>query len=392
MNKFLSLFVLIFVFTACKKENEMPPQQAMPYPVVEVEQRDLTSFLEFPAQIQGVNNNEVRAKIQGYITQVLVDEGQYVGRGQVLFRLETNTLSQTASAARAGIEATQANIKAAQAAVNAAQVEVDKLQPLVEKNIISPVQLETANANLMRAQSQLSQARAAHSQSNANLKEVQANIGYSVIRSPISGVVGKINQREGSLVGPSSSIPITTVSETSAVYAYFSMNESEYLDFLDQNEGANPEQKLKNMPEVDLRLANGKVYAEKGKIEAVTGQIDPNSGTVQFRASFKNPEKVLSNGNSGTILIPQYYKNAIVVPQQATFEQQGITYVFKVVNDTVRSTSIETQTAVDKLSIVTSGLKPGDPVVASGVGILRNGSAIKAQPVKLDSIVKPSGK
>lgn len=388
MNKLLALTTILLVLGSCKPETQQQAPQAMPYPVVEVAQKDMTTFIEFPAQIEGVNNNEVRAKIQGYITQVLVDEGQSVSRGQVLFRLETNTLTQSASAARAGIEASQANIEAAKAAVNAAQVEVDKLKPLVEKNIISSVQLETAKANLMRAQSQLSQARAAHSQSGANLKEVEANIGYSVIRSPISGIVGKINQREGSLVGPTSAVPITTVSETGEVYAYFSMNESQYLDFLQTTEGATTAQKLGNVPEVDLMLANGMQYPEKGKIEAVTGQIDPNSGTVQFRASFKNPNKMLSNGNSGTIRIPQPYASAIVVPEQATYEQQGIRYVYKVVNDTARATAIETVSSVDRLTIVKSGVKPGDRIVASGVGILRNNSAIIPQPVKLDSIVQ----
>lgn len=382
----------VLMLTGCKKETEKMPQQAMPYPVTEVTQRDVTGYDEFPAQIQGINNNDVRAKIQGYITQVLVDEGQYVGRGQVLFRLETNTLSESASAAQAGVQASRANIEAAQAAVNAAQVEVNKLIPLVEKNIISSVQLETAKANLMRAQSQLSQARAGHSQANAGLKEVQANIGYSVIRSPISGVVGKINQREGSLVGPSSTVPITTVSQTGEVYAYFSMNESEYLDFLSSNEGKTPDEKLKNIPEVDLILANGDVYPEKGKIEAVTGQIDPASGTVQFRVSFDNPNRILSNGNSGTVRIPQKHTAAIVVPQQATFEQQGITYVYKVVQDTAVSTAIETNGAIDRMTIVTSGVKPGDPIVASGVGMLRNRTAIKPQPVKFDSIINPGKK
>lgn len=382
----------VLMLTGCKKETEKMPQQAMPYPVTEVAQRDVTGYDEFPAQIQGINNNDVRAKIQGYITQVLVDEGQYVGRGQVLFRLETNTLSESASAAQAGVQASRANIEAAQAAVNAAQVEVNKLIPLVEKNIISSVQLETAKANLMRTQSQLSQARAGHSQANAGLKEVQANIGYSVIRSPISGVVGKINQREGSLVGPSSTVPITTVSQTGEVYAYFSMNESEYLDFLSANEGKTPDEKLKNIPEVDLMLANGDIYPEKGKIEAVTGQIDPTSGTVQFRVSFDNPNRILSNGNSGTVRIPQQFKSAVVVPQQATFEQQGITYVYKVVQDTAVSTAIETNGAIDRMTIVTSGVKPGDPIVASGVGMLRNRTAIKPQPVKFDSIINPGKK
>ena len=388
MRKILIPFLSLAILSSCKKEQAPAQSSAKPYPVVEVTQKDITGYREFPTKIQGINNNEVRAKIQGYITAVLVDEGQYVSKGQILFRLETNTLNESALAAQAGVQSSKANIEAAQARVNAAQVEVNRLKPLVDKNIISSVQLETARANLMSAKSQLSQARAGYSQSNASYKEVQANIAYSVIRSPISGVVGKINMREGSLVGPTSSIPITTVSETSRVYAYFSMNESQYLDFLSAKDGMTPGQKLRNIPKVELILANGQKYGETGQVETVTGQIDPNSGTVQFRASFDNPTKLLSNGNSGTIRIPEDYKNVIVVPEQSTFEQQGIVYVYKVKKDTVRSTKIDVQARINNMALVTGGVKPGDRIVASGVGVLRNGAPIKPQPVKFDSIVQ----
>ncbi len=388
MRNAFFLCAMTLFFLSCKKEQPGGmQQQAKPYPVLEVIERDVVGYQEFPTQIQGVNNNEVRAKIQGYITQVLVDEGQVVRKGQVLFRLETNTLNQSATAAKAGIQASQATIEAAKARVNAAKVEVNRLKPLVERNIISSVQLETANANLMSAQSQLAQAQAGHSQSSAAYQEVQANIGYSVIRSPISGTVGKINQREGSLVGPTSAMPITTVSQTNQVYAYFAMNESQYLDFLNQTEGKTADDKLKNTPDVDLILANGMKYEKTGRIEAVTGQIDPNSGTVQFRASFDNENKMLSNGNSGTIRIPQQYKNAMVVPEQSTFEQQGIVYVYKVVNDTVVSTKVDIAARLENMALISGGLKKGDKIVAQGVGILRNGAAIVPQPVKFDSIV-----
>ena len=386
-NTFFLISITLF-FMSCKNEKPEMQLQAQPYPVVEVVEKDIVGYQDFPTQIQGINNNEVRAKIQGYITRVLVDEGQRVNKGQVLFRLETNTLNQSATAAQAGIRASSANVEAAKAGVNAAQVEVNRLKPLVERGIISSVQLETAKANLMSAESQLAQAQAGYSQSSASYQEVQANIGYSVIRSPISGTVGKINQREGSLVGPTSALPITTVSQTNQVYAYFAMNESQYLDFLNMTEGNTPDDKLKNTPDVELVLANGHKYEEKGRIEAVTGQIDPNSGTVQFRASFDNKNRMLSNGNSGTIRIPENHDNVMVVPEQSTFERQGLVYVYKVVNDTVRSNKIDVEARIDNIAIVSDGLKKGDKIVAAGVGILRNGTAITPQPVKFDSIVQ----
>ena len=188
----LALSVLSIV--ACKKPEEKK-EGPKPYQIVEAEVKNVVGYQTFPASIQGITNNDVRAKIQGYITQVLVDEGQYVTQGQPLFRLETNVLSETADASRSGVEAAKANygaaaanVEAAKAAVHSAQVEVDKLKPLVAKNIISSVQLQTAQANLSKAQAQLQQAVAARqqasagiAQANANYKIAQANVDYSII-------------------------------------------------------------------------------------------------------------------------------------------------------------------------------------------------------------------
>ena len=400
-NKLIIVSLALLSIISCKKKEEKKQEGPKEVPVVEVQQRNVTGYQSFPASIQGRVNNDVRAKIQGYITQVLVDEGQYVTKGQPLFRLETNTLNQSADAARAGIGAAQsgvaaakANVSAAQAAVNASQVEVNKLIPLVQKNIISAVQLETAKANLSRAQAQLAQAQAAQaqaaagvSQASANYKGVQANINYSVIRAPISGVLGKLPFRVGSLVGPNDPTPLTTVSDTSGIFAYFSMNEREYLDFLENAYGATVPEKLRNMPMVELELANGSLYGEKGKIEAVTGQIDPTTGTIQFRVSFTNASKLLSNGNSGTIKVPKLYDKALVVPESATFEQQGLVYVFKVEQDTARNVMIGVTDRVNNLVVVKDGIKKGEKIVAQGVGTLKPGTAVKPKPANFDEIV-----
>ena len=400
-NKLIIVSLALLSIISCKKKEEKKQEGPKEVPVVEVQQRNVTGYQSFPASIQGRVNNDVRAKIQGYITQVLVDEGQYVTKGQPLFRLETNTLNQSADAARAGIGAAQsgvaaakANVSAAQAAVNASQVEVNKLIPLVQKNIISAVQLETAKANLSRAQAQLAQAQAAQaqaaagvSQASANYKGVQANIDYSVIRAPISGVLGKLPFRVGSLVGPNDPTPLTTVSDTSGIFAYFLMNEREYLDFLENAYGATVPEKLRNMPMVELELANGSLYGEKGKIEAVTGQIDPTTGTIQFRVSFTNASKLLSNGNSGTIKVPKLYNKALVVPESATFEQQGLVYVFKVEKDTAKNVMIGVTDRVNNLVVVKDGIKKGEKIVAQGVGTLKPGTAVKAKPANFDEIV-----
>lgn len=362
---------------------------ARPYPVVEVEERTITGYTEYPANIQGKNNKDVRAKIQGYITQVLVDEGQYVQKGQPLFRLETNALTETASAARSGIGAAQAAVSAAQAAVKAAQVEVNKIKPLVEKGIVSAVQLETANANLMSAKAQLQQAQAQQAQANANYKNAQANVDYSVIRATVSGVVGKINFREGSLVGPTDVTPLTNVSDTSELFVYFSMNEKEYLNFLKNSYGATLPEKLKNLPSVELVLANGDTYVEKGRVQTVTGQIDATTGSIQFRVLFNNASRLLSNGNSGKVRLPKVYDKATIIPESTTFEQQGLIYTYKVGEDNkVKTNRITVLDRVDNMVIVGEGLKKGDKIVGQGVSSLRPDTEIIPQKVSLDSLVQ----
>ena len=401
--KLIAFALVSLSLTSCKKETPMmDPNAAKPYPVVSVENKSITGYQTFPTSIQGRVNNDVRAKIQGYITQVLVDEGQYVVKGQPLFRLETNMLNESADAARAGVGAAQsnvvaaeANVKASQAAVNAAQVEVNKLIPLVQKNIISNLQLQTAQANLSRTQAQLQQAIAAKqqasasvSQAQANYKGVEANIDYSIIRAPISGVVGSLPLKVGSLVGPTDATALTTISDTSEVFAYFSMNEKEYLDFLEDSYGATVPEKLRNMPMVELKLANGSMYSEKGRVSAVTGQIDAATGSIQFRVSFPNASKLLSNGNSGTIMIPQLYNDVLVIPESSTYEQQGLVYAFKVQKDSVVNTPIQVTNRVSNYIILNGGLKKGDQIVASGIGGLKTGSKVIPKKVNLDSLVQ----
>jgi len=358
----LSFVALLFVNCTNKQEQQTNQAQALPFSVTTVPQKDAFSYVKYPTIIEGTINSDVRAKVSGYIQKVLVDEGEKVTKGQPLFKVETQSLSQDAEAAKAK--------------VNSAQVEVNKLEPLVEKNIISNVQLETAKANLLQAKS--------------NYNSILANIGYATVTSPVNGFVGAIPYREGSLVSASSVKPLTTVTSISQVYAYYSMNETEYLDFLQKTQGKTLQDKISNFPKVSLILANGQTYNQEGTIQTVTGQIDETTGTVSFRAIFENPDMLLTNGNSGTIEIPTYHKNVLVVPQAATFEQQGQTYVYKVNNDnTVISTLISIVDKTDQLYIISSGLKEGDTIVAKGIGKLKNQMTIAPQNVVFDSIVKP---
>ena len=168
------------------------------------------------------------------------------------------------------------------------------------------------------------------------------------------------------------------------------MNERDYLNFLQKTEGKNLNEKLKNFPNVKLVLANGQEYAHSGVIETVTGQIDPNTGTVSFRAVFKNPNQLITNGNSGTIKVPTEYTDAVVVPQTATFEQQGQTFVYKVNSENLAiATLVNVKDTSNNLFIIDSGISAGDKIVVKGIGKLRNKTPIAPQEVPFDSIAKP---
>lgn len=366
-NKFYSIIALsvFLVIVSCGNSEqkqtvtEAPPA---PFPVTKIQNKTVTGYTEYPVTIEGVVNSDVRAKTSGYVEKVYVDEGQKVSKGQVLFKLETQSLSQDAGAAKA--------------LVNVAQVEVNKLIPLVEKNIISAVQLETAKANLEQAK--------------ANYSGVTANIGYATIKSPIDGYVGSINFREGALISPSDVTPLTTVSEIDQVYAFFSFNEAQYIDHLQRSEGKTKAERIKNSPDLSLVLANGKLYSEKGRIQTSTGQINQSTGTIKIRAAFDNPNEILTNGNSGKIRFPIEYKNAIVVPQSATFEQQGDIMLFKLGEDNKVETSIvKVKGTVDNLYVIESGINSNDKIIVSGIGKLRNGMAISPQETPFEEAIKP---
>jgi len=365
MNKVLIFSSIALFAVGCKNSNQQASGAMMgagapkELPVITVGEQRTTANLSFPVNIEGVVNSPVQAKISGYITKVLVDEGQAVSQGQPMFQLETQTLNQSAASAKAQVEV--------------AQVEVNKIRPLVEKNIVSKVQLETALANLQRAQ--------------AAYNEIASNIGFAVVKAPVSGVVGAISYREGALVTANNTV-LTTVSDVKDVYAYFSMNEKDYLSFLAQTKGATTKEKLANFAEVSLVLANGQLYDHKGKIQTVTGQIDPTTGSIQIRATFPNPDRLLTNGNSGTILIPQTFDKSLVIPEVAVFEQQGKIFAYKVEDNTIKQTVVTLKNRADNLAVVETGLKAGDVIIVQGLNGVRTGDKVTPQPVSMDSIVK----
>ncbi|HTO15857.1 MAG TPA: efflux RND transporter periplasmic adaptor subunit [Edaphocola sp.] len=367
LKKYIPLLAGSLLFAACggNKENTGSPRgaekQLLEVPTTQLETRSITTIEEYPATVEGVINSEVRAKITGYITQVLVDEGQRVNKGQLLFRVETQSRNEDAQAAKANIQA--------------AQVRVDQLKPLVDQNIISKSQLETAKA-------QLAQARAGY-------QSIMADIGYANITSPINGFVGEIRMRQGNLVSPSNPLPLTTVSEINKVYVYFTMNESQYLNFINDAFGNNLKEKIKNLPKVSLILANGVMYAHKGVIQTINSQVDKSSGTISFRAMFDNPEQILTNGSTGTIQIPKENFNKVIVPQQSTYENQDKIMVMKVEKSDsgkiAHAIAIEIGDKTTGVYIVESGLAAGDEIIVKGANKIPDGSKVKGTLIPFDS-------
>lgn len=366
----ITSLILAIVLVSCgkKEEQQMPPQGPAPFPVETVEKQDATIYEEYTANLEGQQNVEIRPKVNGFIQKIYVDEGQMVKKGQLLFKLETQTLNQDASASKAMVQA--------------AQVEVDRLKPLVDRKIISNVQLETAKAKLAQAKSAYG--------------SIAANIGYGTITSPVNGVVGSLPYREGSLVSMTSEMPLTTVSDSKVIRAYFTMNEKQLLSFNKTFKGSNTVEKLKNVPEVSLLLVDDSEYNVKGKIATINGLVNPQTGTTEFRAEFKNPEGLLRSGSTGIIRLPIEQKDVIVVPQNAVFEVQGKQMIYVVGKDNkVKSTIITTNGTSGLNFIVTDGLSEGDVIVVEGASKLKDDMEIvpqgkTAQPqTATDSVAKP---
>lgn len=332
--------------------------------VVTVEPTDAVFESSYPATLRGKTDIAIRPQVTGFITAVHVDEGERVHRGQPLFTIDQVQF-------QAAVAQAEANVNSARSAVSTAEVTEQNKRRLLDKNIIS-------NTEWQLASNQLAQARAALAQAEAALITARKNLSYTTVTAPSDGVVGTIPNREGSLASPSSAQPLTTISDNSEVYAYFSLTEQELLQLTAGGEGT-VESRIAQLPPVRLQLADGTIYPVEGRVATVSGVIDNSTGAASARALFDNPTGRLRSGNTGQVLIPRTSAGAITVPQRATFEVQDLRYVYTL-NDS--NQAVTTPITVAPYSdgqtfVVTSGLNAGDRVVAEGVGtIVRPGMTI----------------
>ena len=364
-NKVLAIIFSAIALAGCNQnKTQTATQKENYYETMEVTLSDRTLTTGYSAAISGVQTVEIRPQVSGMITDILIEEGESVTKGQVLFVIDQTPY-------KAAYEIAVANVKSAEAALSTAKLILESNKNLYEQDVVSEFDLMTAQNDLTEAEARLALCKA---------EEVNAsnNLSYTEVRSPVNGVASMIPYRVGALVNSSIAQPLVTVSDDSRVYAYFSMAENQMLDMVQQYGSLN--NAIRQMPEVELIMSNGEKYEHTGNINAISGTISESTGAVSIRAVFNNRNHLLRNGGSGTIIIPMTLQNCMVIPQSATYELQDRVFVYKVVDGKASSTEIHIAPQNNGVEyIVTDGLEVGDIIVAEGAGLIKEGTPIKSK-------------
>ena len=366
MNKNLSLMkqagliiACCLAFPACKQATQTRANTE--HEVMTIAPTSRTLSTSYPATIKGRQDIEIYPQVSGKLTELCVSEGQHVKKGQPLFIIDQVPY-------QAALRTAEANVEAAKASLANAELTYESRKALYAEEVVSEFDLNTAENSYLSAKAQLAQMDA---------QEVNArnNLSYTVVTSPSDGVVGTLPYRVGALVSSSIPQPLTTVSDNSVMYVYFSMTENQLLGLIRQY--GSKDKALEQMPAIKLTLSDKSEYAHEGRIETISGVIDQSTGSVSIRAAFPNQEGLLHSGGSGNVVIPQQRDNVFVIPQAATYEIQDQTYAYKVIDGKAVSTLIRvSRVNGGQEYIVESGLAEGDVIVAEGAGLLREGMEI----------------
>ncbi|WP_073241889.1 efflux RND transporter periplasmic adaptor subunit [Flavobacterium flevense] len=372
MKKVTLLSLIALFFISCADKNTAPAAPEAPQlPVLSIINEDVTTETEYPASIQGTVDVEIRPQVSGNLDCVLVDEGAYVTKGQSLFKINERPFREQLNNALASLHA-------AEAALINTQLEVDKLTPLVQNKVVSDYQLKTAKASQKIAAANIEQAR-------AMVASARINLGYTNVKAPVSGYIGRLPKKQGSLVSATDIEPLTTLSDVHEVFVYFSLGETDFIKFKSQYAGTTIGDKIKNLPPVTLILADNNAYAKAGKIDMVDGQFDKTTGAITLRATFPNANGTLRSGNTGKIRLGINHDDAILVPQSATIEMQDKVFVF----------TLNKENKVNKMPVtiigksgtnylISDGVKTGDQIVLSGIDKLQEGQLIQPQKAAVE--------
>ena len=316
---------------------------------------------EYTASIRGLQFVDIRPQVSGMITKIAINEGAKVKKGQTLFIIDQVPY-------KAALEIAKANVKSASSRVKTAKLNAQSSSELLKEDIISTTEQQIALNALASAEADLALAKA---------QELNAsnNLSYTVVKSPVDGVTSMLPYRVGALVNPTIAEPLVSVTNGESMYAYFSMSESQTLDLIRQNGSA--DSLLNNMPPVELILNDGVSYQHLGKIDAISGVVEQSTGSVSLRAIFVNPEQMLRDGGNGTIVVESKHDNVVVIPQVATFEIQEKIFVYKVIDGKATSAEIKVVAPDNGTEyIITSGIEPGDVIIAEGAGLVREGTPV----------------
>lgn len=361
-----SLITCIILLQACG--GKAPQKEAEErLAVISLKTVDTQVKQEYVADIEAVQNVEVRNKVSGFIEKIFVDEGQKVSQGQVLFQLNDSEY-------RAQLATATANLQTLKAEAQAAKLEVDRIQQLVDKKVVSNTELAMAQAKMAAAQ-----AKVAEAQSLAD--QAALRLSHTIIKAPFDGTIDRIPFKQGSLLQDGTLL--TTISSLGAVYAYFKVSEAQYLHYMRRlkKEGDN------NINTVELLLADGTIYEYKGQIETLEGDFESSTGSIAFRAKFPNPDHLLRHNATGKVIITTPVDKALVVPQRAVFEIQDKSYVFVLGSDNkVQSRAFVPQQRLPNFYLVASGLKPGDKILYEGIQKVRDGDVVIPKAANLDSL------
>ncbi len=367
MKKIVTVITVALIVTSCSPKQENAIAEAPILPVYAIENTLATTDAEYPAAIQGSVDLEIRPQVSGNLEKIYVDEGQLVSKGQLLFKINEQPFREQLNNALASQHA-------AEAALINAQLEIDKLTPLVQNKVVSEYQLKNAVASHKIAKANLEQAKAI-------VASARINLGYTSITAPVNGYIGRLPRKQGSLVASTDIEPLTKLSDVHEVYAYFSLGETDFINFKKQYSGNTIDDKIKNLPPVQLILADNNPYTENGKIDMVDGQFDKNTGAITLRATFPNSKGLLRSGNTGKIRLSIPHENAIVVPQEATIEIQDKIFVFTLDNQNkVSKKPITINGKSGTNYLVENGIKSGDRIVFKGFENLQEGTVIKPEP------------
>ncbi|UTA66904.1 efflux RND transporter periplasmic adaptor subunit [Emticicia sp. 21SJ11W-3] len=363
-------FVFMMLFQSCKKDQNdtLSESKNIQAEIIVLQPTEALVNQTYPTSLQGKENVQLRPQISGYIEKIYVDEGAFVKAGQPLFRINASIYREQKNTASAALLIAKAQLAAA-------QLELDKYKVLSENKVVADFQYEKARINYENA-------RAAVQQQQTLVASADINLGFAIIKAPISGYIGRILKRTGALVGPNDSEALTTLSQVNEIYAYFSLPENEILKINASRPGKTLIEKLKSYPELTLLLADGNKYGHSGKIDMMDGQFDQSTGSVIIRASFPNPESLLRTGNTGRVLLSSTLQNVYKIPLLATYEVQDKLFVGLLDSkNKMEWVALKDYVKSGDYFIVKSGFKAGDRIVANELASIPENSIITPKGV-----------